>query len=119
MDLAVNHLHVPKLTRQQKWFKNDDINVGDMVLFTKNDSVLSNSYTYGMIKSLDFSRDGIARKATIRYINQNEQKFRETKRAIRLLVIIHNVNNSDVMKELGEMALKVDLGKNLFVLGGV
>ena len=103
-------VHVPKLMRQQKWFKNDDINVGDIVLFTKNDSVLSNSYTYGMIKSLDFSRDGIARKATIRYKNQNEQKFRETKRAIRSLVIIHNVNNSDVMKELGEMALKVDLG---------
>ncbi|XP_066928813.1 uncharacterized protein [Clytia hemisphaerica] len=76
-------VHVPKLMHQQKWFTSDKINVGDIILFTKNESVLSNSYTYGIVKRLEFGRDGVARKAIIRYRNENENVFRETKRAVR------------------------------------
>ena len=94
---------------QQKWFTSDKINVGDIILFTKNESVMSNSYTYGIVKSLEFGRDGVARKAIVRYRNGNESVFRETKRAVRSLVVIHHVDDCDMMKELGEMALYVDL----------
>ena len=93
---------------QQKWFSSDKINVGDVIMFTKNDSIISNSYTYGIVKSLEFGRDGVARKATIRYRNENEWVFRETKRAVRSLVIIHHVDDVDMMKELGLMAMYCD-----------
>ena len=59
-------VHVPKLMQQQKWFVTDKINIGDIILFTKNDSVISNLYTYGIVQNLKYSR-----KATIRYRNEN------------------------------------------------
>ena len=43
-------VHVPKLMLQQKWFSSNKINVGDVILFTKNDSVISNSYTLASSK---------------------------------------------------------------------
>ena len=101
-------VHVPKLMHQQMWFSSDNINVGDVIMFTKSDSVISNSYTYGIVKSLEFGRDGVARKATVRYRNENERVFRETKRAVRSLVIIHHVDDVDMMKELGLMAMYCD-----------
>ena len=104
-------VHVPKLMHQQKWFSSDKIKVGDVILFVKNDSVICNSYTYGIVKSLKFGRDGVARKATIKYRNAKEDVFRETDRAVRSLIIIHHIDNVDFMKELGEMALKVDLAR--------
>ena len=43
--------HVPKLMKQPKWFKRDlDNKHGDVVLFLKNDSVLSSIYQYGLVK---------------------------------------------------------------------
>ena len=101
--------HVPKLMKQQKWYQTDNINVGDVVIFTKLDSAISKDYTYGQVTNLEYSGDGVARKATIRYKNATEDVFRETKRAVRGLVIIHHVDESDVMTQLGQMALHVDL----------
>ncbi|XP_066928653.1 uncharacterized protein [Clytia hemisphaerica] len=101
--------HVPKLMKQQKWYQTDSINIGDIVIFTKTDSAISKDYTYGQVTNLEYSTDGVARKATIRYKNVTENVFRETKRAVRGLVIIHHVDESDVMTQLGQMALYVDL----------
>ena len=39
-------VHVPRLMNQQKWFKSDVISVGDVVIFTKVDSIVCKSYTY-------------------------------------------------------------------------
>ncbi len=94
--------------KQQKWYQTDEINVGDIVLFTKTDSVLSKSYTYGIIKELEYGKDGKPRKAMIRYRNSNESVYRETFRAIRSLVIIH-VDECDLLT--GEMAMNVDLAR--------
>ena len=102
-------IHVPKLVKQQKWFQTDSINVGDVIIFTKIDSVISKDYTYGQVVDLEYSKDGVARKATVRYKNANEDVFRETKRAVRGLVVIHHVDEIDVMTQLGQMALEVDL----------
>ena len=42
--------HVPKLMFQSKWFQTSrDIQVGDIVLFLKYNSLLSKMYQYGMI----------------------------------------------------------------------
>jgi len=104
-------VHVPKLMRQQKWFESDIVHVGDVVIFTKVDSVISKNYTYGMIIDLENGKDGLPRKAKIRYRNSNEEAFRETFRAVRGLVIIHRANESDIMTELGRMAKDVDFSR--------
>ena len=45
--------HVPKLMHQSKWFHHErNLRSGDVVLFTKVDSLLLKQYTYGIIKEL-------------------------------------------------------------------
>jgi hypothetical protein len=102
-------VHVPRLMRQQKWFKSESINIGDIVIFTKIDSVICKSYTYGKVVELHHGEDDVPRKAKIRYRNSSEEKFRETFRAVRGLIIIHHAEESDIMTELGMMAKDVDL----------
>ena len=104
-------VHVPRLMKQQKWFKNDTINVGDVVIFTKVDSVICKSYTYGRVVELEYGEDDVPRKAKIRYRNPNEEKSRDTFRAVRGLIVIHYSGESDIMTELGKMAKSVDLAK--------
>lgn len=44
--------HVPKLLNQEKWFTTENsINVGDTVLFVKQESKLSSDYQYGLVYS--------------------------------------------------------------------
>jgi len=55
--------HVPKVIHQPKWFTQDrDLMVGDVVLFLKNDSLLSSTYHYGMVQELYLGRDSKIRK---------------------------------------------------------
>ena len=78
-------------------------------MFTKQESLLSNTYTFGIIKELEFGSDMLPRKAKIMYKNANENINRETYRSVRGLVIIHPVDECDFMTELGIMAKTVDL----------
>jgi len=94
--------------KQQKWFESEVVNVGDVVIFTKVDSIVSKVYTYGMIVDLEYGKDGLPRKAKIRYKNSSEETFRETFRAVRGLVVIHRADESDIMTELGRMAKDID-----------
>jgi len=52
--------------------------------------------------------DKLPRKARVRYRNSSEDVFRETYRSVRSLVIIHQVNDSDIMTELATMAKNID-----------
>ena len=89
--------HVPKLMYQPKWFKNDyDINVGDIVLFIKQDNPLCNTYQYGRIKEKIPSKDNRTRKVLVKYRNSSENMNRETYRAVRGLIRVHSVNELDV-----------------------
>ena len=45
----------------------------------------------------------------IRYRNANEEVFRETYRAVRGLIVIHHINESDIMTDLGKMAKEIDV----------
>ena len=101
--------HVPQLMDHPKWFQSSaDLKEGDVVLFAKHESELSNVYQYGIIDSIQRSRDGIFRKAHVRYRNHNEQVDRTTFRAARSLIVIHRVDEVNVMQELGEIACQVD-----------
>ena len=65
--------HVPKLMECPKWFKtNHDLKEGDVVLFMKQDTLLSNKYQYGMIKSISVGKDDLISKALLKYRNSNE-----------------------------------------------
>ena len=93
--------HVPNLISQPKWFKSDvDIKIGDIVLFTKQDSPISATYQYGMVKSVIRNRDNKIRKVVVEYQNASESVKRETTRAVRTLVLIHGIDEIDISKEL-------------------
>ena len=98
-------VHIPRLMKQQKWFKNDTINVDDVVIFTKVDSVICKSYRYGRVVGLEYGEDDVPRKAKIRYRNPNEEKSR----AVRNMIVIHYSAESDIMIELDKLAKSVDL----------
>ena len=101
-------VHVPKLVKQTKWYVSDQISVGDVVLFVKHESTLTNRYTYGLAKELEYGDDLLPRKAKIVYRNENETVMRETYRAVRGLVIIHHVEECDYLHELGMIAKNID-----------
>ena len=85
--------HVPKLMNQPKWFQNDDdIKVGDIILFLKRERPLCNTYQYGMVQDIVYSNDNKIRKVLMKYRNYNENTDRVTYRAVRHLVLIHTVD---------------------------
>ena len=101
--------HVPKLMEQPKWFRDDrDLKEGDVVLFTKQESELGSNYQYGIVSAVEYGRDGKIRKVHVRYRNHNENVDRITFRSARTLVVIHSVDEVNIMQELGEIAIKVD-----------
>ena len=104
--------HVPNLIPQPKWFKNDfHIQVGDIVLITKDDSVFNTTYQYGIVDAIEVSRDGKSRKALIRYRNHNETFDRTTHRSVRKLVMIHPFAELDISQELYGCATAADFLK--------
>ena len=97
--------HVPNLMKQPKWFQNDrDNKCGDIVLFLKQEKALGTEYQFGMIKHVEYVKYNRIRVAVVKYRNHNENVDRETRRAVRQLVMIHPVNELDIHKELADMA---------------
>ena len=107
--------HVPKLMNQPKWFRTDyDIKVGDIVLFLKKEGLLNSTYQYGMVKSVEVGKDEKIRTVILKYRNHHEAVDRETRRAVRQLVVIHKVDELDIIQELGTIATAVDMKKHLY-----
>eukprot|EP00794_Sanderia_malayensis_P006911 gene6911-biopygen5645 len=95
--------HVPNLVARPKWFNSDtDLKVGDVVLFLKQESVLCNTYQYGMVDEVERGRDSRIRCVNVRYHNASENCKRLTTRSSRSLVVIHGVDEIDWSKELDE-----------------
>ena len=87
-----------------KWFSTaHDIKICDVVLFLKQDGVLSNSYQYGMVNKIVPSNDGVIRKVIVRYRNYHENVDRYTTKSVRDLVLIHPIDELILMEELGEV----------------
>ena len=99
---------VPKLMPRPKWFVNDrDFSVGDVVVFNRGGE-LAGDYKLGMIKNIHAGPDGRIRAVDVRYRNSNEGHDQVTHRAVRSLVIIHRVDEVDLMEELGNAAIYAD-----------
>jgi hypothetical protein len=100
---------VPKLMMQPKWFDSDkDVKIGDIVIFLKKEGELNSKYQYGMISAADPGRDGKIRSVKVSYQNHNENVKRETNRTVREIVVIHAVDELNIIEELGKMALYTD-----------
>ena len=98
--------HVPKLMDQNKWFSGDNnLQVGDIVLFTKTDSAISSTYQYGKITKVEPTKDGIVRKIQVKHTNSNEISSSETYRPVRNLILIRSIDKIDFMEELHEKAV--------------
>ena len=106
--------YVPKLMHHPKWFQTDrDVKVGDVILFSKKENQLSSTYQYGMIPDLPRSSDDKIRKVTVRYRNSTEAADRFTNRAVRQLIVIHPVDELNMMEELGQIATFADMQHKL------
>ena len=94
---------VPKLVPQPKWFRNDeDIKVGDVVLFKRTEGSLAGEYKYGMVDEVHRGPDDRIRSVVLRYKNASEEIERKTVRAVRSLVIVHRIDEINIMEELGK-----------------
>ena len=84
---------VPVLIEQPKWFKTStNLQVGDVVLFLKNEKELETQYQYGMVSKVYPGSDGLIRSVDVDYQNHSENVRRTTKRGVRNLVVIHSVH---------------------------
>ena len=85
-----------------KQFKTSrDVKVGAIVLFLKHDSLLSKTFQYGMITNIEYGKDSIVRRVDVKYRNANENVNRSTKWSAGDIVVIHPVDETDMMEELG------------------
>ena len=108
--------HVPTLLSQSKWFTSDkEPKQGDVVLFLKQESVLSSNYQFGMVHSVDVGSDGKVRKVSIKYRNCNEKLDRYTSRAARSLVVIRRYDESSVMEDLNELSRYVENRRSVHI----
>ena len=100
---------VPKLMLQPKWFDSDrDVQVGDIVLFLKKEGELNSTYQYGRVASVVTGRDEKIRAVTVSYRNHNESIDRETKRSVRELIVMHAIDELNILEELGKIATATD-----------
>ena len=98
---------VPKLMSQPKWFKSDrNSRVGDIVLFLKSDKEFHKQYQYGIITYVKVSKDSKIREIEVEYQNYNEAIKRRTIRSVGEVVVIHSVDDPDIMNELNSLAQK-------------
>ena len=119
--------YVPKLMFKPKWFKTDrDLLEGDLVYFVKRDGALNNKWTIGMVESVDRGRDGVIRKATVKYCNSSEQKLslekgeiqsdstfpRYTERAVRKLVKIFSLEETSLADDMAELLKRMKVIDN-------
>ena len=97
--------HVPSLIDQPKWFVTDrSIAIGDVVLFLKSEKQFDLQYQYGLVVKTYESKDGLIRSVEVEYQNPGESVKRRTNRGVRDLVVIHQVDEVGISKELHDLA---------------
>ena len=79
--------HVPRLMNHPKWFSTDhDIKICDVVLFLKQDRVLSNGYQYDLVNEIVPSKDGVVCKVIVPYRNHQENVDQYTTRSVQYVI---------------------------------
>ena len=99
-----NATMVPRLIPQPKWFRDGvELKAEDVVYFQKTESELSSSWTVGQVDSVVKSRDGVVRRAVVRYYNHSENVPRFTERAVCLLVGLFNVEDNYFVEDMARV----------------
>ena len=95
---------VPMLVEKPKWFITErNICVGDIVLFLKSEQEFDLQYQYGIVIVTYEGKDGIIRVVEVEYQNASENVKRTTKRGVRDLVVIHEVDEIGISSELDQL----------------
>ena len=96
--------YVPKLMYQPKWWKQDrDLQEQDIVMFQKRESELDTAWTLGRVDQLVRGRDGLSRRAIIKYTNPNEDFARFSDRHVRSLIRIWSIDDQCIDEDLAEL----------------
>ena len=66
-------------------------------------------YHFGKIKEIERSQDNRIQKVTITYRNHNESINQEIWGSVRHIVMIHPVDKTSIVTELGEIATTADI----------
>ena len=104
---------VPKLIPQPKWFKDSpELKPEDVVYFRKTEGEFDTKWTVGQVETVTRSKDGVVRRAQIRYHNHNEKVPRFTDRAVRSLVRLFNIEDDYFIKDMAECEKLVSILEN-------
>ena len=85
------------------------------MLFLKKEREYAVNYQYDIVKSIEIGRDRKIRSVIVEYTNHNEFVKRETKRAVREIVVVHPVDELGIIREIGEIATRVDLKRRISI----
>ena len=100
---------VPRLISQPKWFKIDrDLKEKDIVYFQKSESALSSPWTIGQVDQVIASKDGLIRRAVVKYFNPNENHPQLTDRSVRKLVKLWSLDDSCLFDDMSELQQRLD-----------
>ena len=101
---------VPRLINQPKWFKVDkDLKEKDLVYFQKVESGLKSEWTVGQVDQVIASRDGLIRRAVIKYFNAGSDNPEFTDRSVRTLVKLWSMDEACLAEDLGELQKRMEL----------
>ena len=87
-----------------KWLTSDnEIKVGDVVLFLKSEKEFETQYQYGIIHAVNVGNDGHMRKVEVEYQSHHEGVKRYTVRGVREIIVVHLVDEPGINAELAEI----------------
>ena len=100
---------VPELIEKPvHWAKGDNLVIGDVILFRKRVvDVGAGVYQYGIVESVLTSDDGYVRNVNVKYRNFDEKGDRITKRSVKGLILIHKVDELNIMKEMADASMYI------------
>ena len=102
-------VYIPKLMVQKTGFKNSrDLQVDDLIYFQKRESALSSPWTMGKITQIIRGRDGVIRRAIVKYRNSNEDEDRTTDRSVRKLIKLYSADDPDLYNDLSGLQARID-----------
>ena len=104
-----NTTMIPKLMRIHKWYKSgEQLMVGDIVYFKKDESVFSSEWTLGRVTDVIIGKDGAVRRAIVQFQNASEKEPRFTDRAARSLVKLFNIQDTTWVDDMNTVENMVD-----------
>ena len=70
----------------------------DVVLFLRKEREYTGNYQYGLVKSVEIGRDQKIRSVILEYQNHSESFKRETRRAVREIVVVHPLDELGIRR---------------------